>query len=247
MGNVDTAHDFLLYHRSVAHDMDIPWSEYWEFLGAYVDFSTGEGQEKLEHFMKERYDSVHRESELDRELNMVSTRLNLLRLTSPPTSTTNIFGGKSIGNAFGGGDTLVLYMEPGSSHSDSTATPNQGDGESLDDQSKENNEPSLESLIDNLNQTSPTGFLNMDDSSKPGLSLNMNSEFWNNQDIPLIDDSDSDSDDSIDSFHTAMDPGDSDCESLYTPPQSLTPCPEPCEPETDAFFIYGYVIRTGVC
>ena len=34
--------------------MHVPWSEYWDFLDAYVDLASSEGLEKLEKYLQER-------------------------------------------------------------------------------------------------------------------------------------------------------------------------------------------------
>ncbi|XP_071087020.1 ankyrin repeat and LEM domain-containing protein 2-like [Haliotis cracherodii] len=44
--------------RQLAHEMHIPWLEYWEFLDEFVDFSTEEGLQKLEDHFKKRQTSV---------------------------------------------------------------------------------------------------------------------------------------------------------------------------------------------
>jgi hypothetical protein len=212
--------------------------EYWDFIGAYLDFSTEDGLQKLEHYMKERYDTIHRASELDRELSLVSDRLNQLKLTSPTSPVSGMFGGKSLGNIFGGGgDTLVLYMDKSQIPDDSHDT-NRGDGEGTDEKLTQNktNEQSqgdCQNVIENPNETLPPGQVSSNGMTSY-LQTGMRTEFWED-DIRLIDDSDSDS--SVDSFHTALDMEDSDCESLFTPPQSLSPCPH--HPDPDDFFIYG--------
>ncbi|XP_050415412.2 ankyrin repeat and LEM domain-containing protein 2 [Patella vulgata] len=37
--------------RQIAQDMHVPWSEYWEFLDAFVDFSTEKGISVLENYL----------------------------------------------------------------------------------------------------------------------------------------------------------------------------------------------------
>ncbi|XP_067662926.1 ankyrin repeat and LEM domain-containing protein 2-like [Haliotis asinina] len=48
--------------RQLAHEMHIPWLEYWEFLDEFVDFSTDKGLQKLEdHFKKQQISAVFSE------------------------------------------------------------------------------------------------------------------------------------------------------------------------------------------
>ena len=42
------------YYRELARSMHVPWSEYWDFLDAYVDLASSEGLEKLEKYLQER-------------------------------------------------------------------------------------------------------------------------------------------------------------------------------------------------
>lgn len=41
---------FILYYtyRELAHEVAVPWTEYWDFLESYVDLSTDEGLKQLE-------------------------------------------------------------------------------------------------------------------------------------------------------------------------------------------------------
>ena len=42
----------LFHYRQLAHEMKIPWLEYWEFLNAYVDLSCDTGLELLEKYFQ---------------------------------------------------------------------------------------------------------------------------------------------------------------------------------------------------
>ena len=44
----------VLCYRELARSMHVPWSEYWDFLDAYVDLASKEGLEKLENYLQER-------------------------------------------------------------------------------------------------------------------------------------------------------------------------------------------------
>ncbi|XP_010602543.1 ankyrin repeat and LEM domain-containing protein 2 isoform X2 [Fukomys damarensis] len=40
--------------RELAHELKIPWAEYWEFLGCFVDLSSQEGLQKLEKYLAQQ-------------------------------------------------------------------------------------------------------------------------------------------------------------------------------------------------
>ncbi|XP_040203735.1 ankyrin repeat and LEM domain-containing protein 2 isoform X2 [Rana temporaria] len=40
--------------RELAHELDVPWVEYWEFLGCFVDLSSLEGLGKLEEYLSKK-------------------------------------------------------------------------------------------------------------------------------------------------------------------------------------------------
>ncbi|KAK2160893.1 hypothetical protein LSH36_125g01050 [Paralvinella palmiformis] len=155
--------------RNVAHTMGIAWSEYWDFLGCYADFSSEEGLEKLENYLRERSDCIQRQQMLETDLNMVSTKLNQLNLSSPDFHSCSIKDD----------------LDANAKRSDASAQ-----------------------------------------------IATRNSDYWHTDDIPMIDDSDNDSD--TDTFYTAVDHVDSDVESLFTPPQSPSR-----ELKVSKYFIYG--------
>lgn len=41
--------------RELAKKADVPWMEYWDFLKKYADFSTNDGLELLNDYLKSRY------------------------------------------------------------------------------------------------------------------------------------------------------------------------------------------------
>uniref|UniRef100_A0A286XUI6 Ankyrin repeat and LEM domain-containing protein 2 n=1 Tax=Cavia porcellus TaxID=10141 RepID=A0A286XUI6_CAVPO len=40
--------------RELAHELRIPWAEYWEFLGCFVDLSSQEGLQRLEEYLAQQ-------------------------------------------------------------------------------------------------------------------------------------------------------------------------------------------------
>ncbi|KAM4808173.1 ankyrin repeat and LEM domain-containing protein 2 isoform 1-T1 [Rhinophrynus dorsalis] len=40
--------------RELAHELDVPWVEYWDFLGCFIDLSSREGLGKLEEYLSKR-------------------------------------------------------------------------------------------------------------------------------------------------------------------------------------------------
>ncbi|XP_023576429.1 ankyrin repeat and LEM domain-containing protein 2 [Octodon degus] len=40
--------------RELAHELKIPWAEYWEFLGCFVDLSSQEGLQRLEEYLTQQ-------------------------------------------------------------------------------------------------------------------------------------------------------------------------------------------------
>lgn len=48
--------------RNIAHDLKVPWSEYWKFLDEFCDLSSDEGLEKLEEYLREKRQSIEMSS-----------------------------------------------------------------------------------------------------------------------------------------------------------------------------------------
>ena len=44
----------FLLHRKLAKDLDVPWTEYWQFLDAFADFSTQDGLQKLDQHLSKQ-------------------------------------------------------------------------------------------------------------------------------------------------------------------------------------------------
>ncbi|XP_032241143.1 ankyrin repeat and LEM domain-containing protein 2 isoform X2 [Nematostella vectensis] len=62
--------------RSLAHSHGVPWAEYWDFLGCYVDLATPDGLDKLEAHLEKRkrlMTSSHSYSSKDSEDGVPST------------------------------------------------------------------------------------------------------------------------------------------------------------------------------
>ncbi|KAG8597350.1 hypothetical protein GDO81_002260 [Engystomops pustulosus] len=54
--------------RELAHELSVPWVEYWEFLGCFVDLSSHEGLVKLEEYLGKREASEQMQLEHDSEI-----------------------------------------------------------------------------------------------------------------------------------------------------------------------------------
>ncbi|XP_073531954.1 ankyrin repeat and LEM domain-containing protein 2 isoform X2 [Phyllobates terribilis] len=54
--------------RELAHELDIPWVEYWEFLGCYVDLSSLDGLGKLEEYLGKKETSEQMQLDHDHEI-----------------------------------------------------------------------------------------------------------------------------------------------------------------------------------
>ncbi|OCT98328.1 hypothetical protein XELAEV_18010559mg [Xenopus laevis] len=54
--------------RVLAHELDVPWVEYWDFLGCFVDLSSLEGLRKLEEYLSKRETSERAQLESDYEM-----------------------------------------------------------------------------------------------------------------------------------------------------------------------------------
>ncbi|XP_053327425.1 ankyrin repeat and LEM domain-containing protein 2 [Spea bombifrons] len=46
--------------RELANELDVPWVEYWEFLGCFTDLSSQDGLGKLEEYLSKRHSSGER-------------------------------------------------------------------------------------------------------------------------------------------------------------------------------------------
>ncbi|KAM9331374.1 ankyrin repeat and LEM domain-containing protein 2 [Gastrophryne carolinensis] len=53
--------------RELAHELDVPWVEYWEFLGCFLDLSSQEGLGKLEEYLSNREASERMQQDHDLE------------------------------------------------------------------------------------------------------------------------------------------------------------------------------------
>ncbi|XP_075688756.1 ankyrin repeat and LEM domain-containing protein 2 isoform X2 [Rhinoderma darwinii] len=54
--------------RELAHELDVPWVEYWEFLGCFVDLSSQHGLGKLEEYLRKRETSERLQLEHEHEI-----------------------------------------------------------------------------------------------------------------------------------------------------------------------------------
>ncbi|KAG9487542.1 hypothetical protein GDO78_007409 [Eleutherodactylus coqui] len=54
--------------RDLAHELAVPWVEYWEFLGCFLDLSSQDGLGKLEEFLSKREASERMQLEQEHEL-----------------------------------------------------------------------------------------------------------------------------------------------------------------------------------
>ncbi|XP_068099521.1 ankyrin repeat and LEM domain-containing protein 2 isoform X2 [Hyperolius riggenbachi] len=54
--------------RDLAHQLDVPWVEYWEFLGCFVDLSSQEGLGKLEEYLSKQDASERMQVDHDHEI-----------------------------------------------------------------------------------------------------------------------------------------------------------------------------------
>ncbi|XP_069817160.1 ankyrin repeat and LEM domain-containing protein 2 isoform X2 [Dendropsophus ebraccatus] len=54
--------------RELAHELDVPWVEYWEFLGCFVDLSSQDGLGKLEEYLCKRETSERMQPEHDHDI-----------------------------------------------------------------------------------------------------------------------------------------------------------------------------------
>lgn len=49
--------------RELAKSANVPWLEYWEFLGTYTDFSTTKGLQRLEKYLQKKFDKFPMDEE----------------------------------------------------------------------------------------------------------------------------------------------------------------------------------------
>ncbi|XP_018117704.1 ankyrin repeat and LEM domain-containing protein 2 isoform X2 [Xenopus laevis] len=54
--------------RVLAHELDVPWVEYWDFLGCFVDLSSQEGLRKLEEYLSKRETSERAQLDTDYDI-----------------------------------------------------------------------------------------------------------------------------------------------------------------------------------
>lgn len=79
--------------RNIAHDLKVPWSEYWKFLDEFCDLSSDEGLEKLEKYFSDKRQSEEIsilqpsiEPEAKSPLSDLCSKLSRLHLQSPDES-----------------------------------------------------------------------------------------------------------------------------------------------------------------
>lgn len=51
--------------RELAHELKIPWAEYWEFLGCFVDLSSQEGLQRLEEYLVQQKEGKKAQQETE--------------------------------------------------------------------------------------------------------------------------------------------------------------------------------------
>ncbi|KAM4051164.1 ankyrin repeat and LEM domain-containing protein 2 isoform 2-T2 [Anomaloglossus baeobatrachus] len=77
--------------RELAHELDVPWVEYWEFLGCFVDLSSLDGLGKLEEYLIKRETSEQMQLEHDHEI------CNKYKTPSPSGKSKKICNSVSVG------------------------------------------------------------------------------------------------------------------------------------------------------
>ena len=70
--------------RQVAHELGIPWSEYWDFLGSFIDLQSANGLSKLEDYLAAKYEALRSERDLDADIQKLEEKLMDFHVTSPP-------------------------------------------------------------------------------------------------------------------------------------------------------------------
>lgn len=74
--------------RNIAHDLNVPWSEYWKFLDEFCDLCSSEGLGKLENYFRDKRRDVedfHSPTSLQAKspLSDLCSKLSQLHLQSP--------------------------------------------------------------------------------------------------------------------------------------------------------------------
>lgn len=50
--------ELLFVFREIAHDMKVPWREYWPFLNTFIDIASTEGLQLLEQYLEDRFNET---------------------------------------------------------------------------------------------------------------------------------------------------------------------------------------------
>lgn len=75
--------------RNIAHDLNVPWSEYWKFLDEFCDLCSSEGLKKLENYFREKRTEVEESQQAvpifqaKSPLSDLCNKLSKLHLQSP--------------------------------------------------------------------------------------------------------------------------------------------------------------------